>query len=47
MQQERDTSTLQEFKHHQNFTHETPRQGHQTTKEWGHLQIQVPTYQLS
>ena len=43
MQQERDTSTLQGFKHYQNLTYCTQRQGHQTTEKWGHIKIQVPT----
>ena len=47
MQQEGDTSTLQGFKHHQNNTYGTQGQGHQTREKWGHIQIQVPTYELS
>ena len=43
MQQEWDTSTPQGFKHHQNITYGTQRQGHQTTEKWGNIQIQVPT----
>ena len=46
IQQQGKTGTLQKDQHHKNSTHCTQRQGQQTSKEWGNLQIQMPTYKL-
>ena len=47
MQQQGNVDTPQRDQHYKNPTHGTQRQGPQTSKEWGKLQIQIPTYKLS